>query len=753
MSTRTEGPPRTVAELLRSWSAAELTALLTARPDLAVPAPADSAQLAARAVTRASVLRALDGLDQLHLAVLEAVATTGPTTAPAVRQVVRTEDPATVDRALEALAAALLVWYDGSGLRPVTMVAELVGVPAGPDAGAVPVLLGELDDRARAMLDHLEATGADGSVEAVPARLTTESATTPLEQLLARRLLVPREGSSRRVTLPWSVRLALRGGRSTRDPVDVPPVVPTDEVDRPRSEHAGAGSAHELLHRVELLLDRWETHPPAVLRAGGLGVRELRAAAGLLQVDPALAVLVVELTAAAGLLAVGSTDDLDAAWLPTDRYDAWLAAPAAERWATLAAGWLAVPRDPALASPDRADRVGNALGDGLERSWLPGLRRDVLDQVARLPAGHGLAAGTGLAGLLDRLRWHRPRRPVEHERAVPDILDQAVALGLVAGGACPPYTAALLAGDDPAPVLAPLLPEPVDHVLLQADLTAIAPGPLTPELGRTLGLLAEVESRGGATVYRFTASSVRRAFDAGWSAAEVHDAVAAASRTPVPQALDYLVDDVARRFGVLRVGHATAFLRSDDETALAELVHSSRAEALRLRRLAPTVLVSDVPLDILLPRLRELGLGPVVEAPDGTVRVARPDVHRARLRRTGADGRRTARAGARTAAAVAAIQAGDRAGASRPSQAPVSSPADVVSLLRGAVESGAHVLLGYVGADGTVTERLVRPVRVEGGRLTAHDERADDEREFALHRITAAALTTSDGAGEAPRSV
>jgi len=139
--------------------------------------------------------------------------------------------------------------------------------------------------------------------------------------------------------------------------------------------------------------------------------------------------------------------------------------------------------------------------------------------------------------------------------------------------------------------------------------------------------------------------------------------------------------------------------------------------------------------------LRELGLGPVLEAPDGTVRVARPDVFRARVRRSGGTARRTARAGARTAAVVAAIRAGDRAGASRPSQASVSTPADVVALLRGAVESGATVLLGYVGSDGTVTERLVRPLRVDGGRLTAHDERHDEEREFALHRITAAALS------------
>ena len=147
----------------------------------------------------------------------------------------------------------------------------------------------------------------------------------------------------------------------------------------------------------------------------------------------------------------------------------------------------------------------------------------------------------------------------------------------------------------------------------------------------------------------------------------------ASSRTPVPQALSYLVDDVSRRFGTIRVGAAESFLRSDDEAALAELVHHPRAaESLRLRRIAPTVVVSDVPLDVLLPRLRELGSAPVVEAPDGTVRLARRESLRARVtrRRSGPPGPRpagprdaqaAARLAARVASTVTAIRAGDRA--------------------------------------------------------------------------------------------
>src|SRR5665213_1456856 len=132
-----------------------------------------------------------------------------------------------------------------------------------------------------------------------------------------------------------------------------------------------------------------------------------------------------------------------------------------------------------------------------------------------------------------------------------------------------------------------LLPKPLDHVLLQADLTAVAPGPLVSELARELAMAADIESTGGATVFRFTDGSIRRALDAGRSAADLHAMLATRSRTPVPQPLTYLIDDVARRHGRVRIGVAGAYLRCDDEAVLNEVLADRRAESLRLRRLSP----------------------------------------------------------------------------------------------------------------------------------------------------------------------
>ncbi len=792
-------PPRTLADQLRGWSDEQLARLLGERPDLATPAPQDSAQLASRAGTRASVTRAVDQLTHLELVVLDAVLGSGGTASAATLREQVHAAPEAFDRALERLRGLALVWGADSSLRAVSLVPEVLatsvsglGSPAetllagyGPtrmatlarDLGVTPSgdrhrdlvavaqrladrdvvadLVAELDPQARAILDHLEREGRDGSVESTERSVGRADEAGPVDQLLARGLLVARD--RRHVAVPREVAVFLRGGRTTREPADDVPDLATSERDASLVDRAAAGAAFELVRHVELLLEHWGTRPPNALRAGGLGVRELRAAAELMHLDERATALLVEVAHAAGLLATGSTDEQDSAWLPTEAFDVWSAGSTADRWYRLARAWLDTPRLVGLVGGRRDGKPVNALVPDLERGWLPETRWSALVELAALPDGEVLAAGTGVPSLVARLSWRRPRRPRARAEAVAWLVEEAAVLGLTGLGGLSRHGRALI-GDDPAHhapgALEPLLPEPVDHVLLQADLTAVAPGPLERDLAHRLSALADVESRGGATVYRFTDRSVRRAFDSGWSVAEVHAFLTGSSRTPVPQALGYLVDDVSRRFGTVRAGSAESFLRSDDEAALAELVHHPKAATLRLRRIAPTVVVSDVPLDVLLPRLRELGAAPVVEAPDGTVRLARREVHRARssaTRGAGPDGvvpthpdpRAAARAAARVSATVTAIRAGDRAVASRP--APVAdgatlrtSPASTMAVLREAAEAGRSVWIGYVDSHGATVERVVEPRRVEGGRLSAYDHRSEDVRDFAVHRITAA---------------
>ena len=101
------------------------------------------------------------------------------------------------------------------------------------------------------------------------------------------------------------------------------------------------------------------------------------------------------------------------------------------------------------------------------------------------------------------------------------------------------------------------------------------------------------------------------------------------SKTPVPQGLTYLIDDVARRHGQLRIGMAASFVRCEDPALLAQAVAAPAGEQLQLRALAPTVAVSPAPIAEVLTALRAAGFAPAAEDSSGAIVDVRP--HGARV--------------------------------------------------------------------------------------------------------------------------
>ncbi len=868
--------PRTLAEALRAGGEEGLAALLRARPDLLTPVPTDLTQLATRAATRASVVRALERLDRFTLQTAEALAV-APDPAPydTLLALLGGDDgdpavAAALPDAVAVLRRQALAWGGDDRLRLVRTARELLapsparpsptglgptvaeaasgmspgrlqeilaatGLPATHDPVSAVAALTELfTDRTRmarlldtapsealAVLDRLVWGPPYGEVTADPAP--------PVRWLRDRGLLLP--ASPRTVVLPREAALHLRAGRACRTPEPAPPAVRARAEHRPQVvDSTAAGQAYTALSTVEELLKEWHEGGPAVLRAGGLSVRDLKRTAAALDVTEPLAAFWLELAYGAGLLA--SDGEPDERYAPTPAYDEWLELPAADRWARLAASWLAATRTPGLVgTQDAKGRTLAALGPDLDRSAAPEVRRRVLGLLAALPAGAAPDPETVLA----RLRWERPLRgggpqsptaaqPQDPQRpaAVPPpadlrsrlaswTLQEAELLGFTGRGALATHARVLLglpptpdattglpggsvpaAGPDsastthapgaawsgaptpapPAPVaadpgtllklaadaLAPLLPEPLDHVLLQADLTAVAPGPLQRPLAETLSVLADVESKGGATVYRFTPGSVRRALDAGKSASDLHAFLAAHSRTPVPQPLSYLIDDVARRHGHLRIGAAGAYVRCDDDALLGEILADRRSAGLRLRRLAPTVLAAQADPAALLEALRSMGYAPAAESAEGDVLITRAHARRTPPRTPPApvpDGPPVPDDALLTSA-VRAIRAGDLAATvvrkpapaperpARPAELPRTTSAETLATVQAAALTGSAVWIGYVNADGAASQRVVAPVRVEGGFVTAYDHTADEVRTFALHRITGVAELADD---------
>lgn len=715
--------PRTLAEALRAAGRDFLIRLLELRPDLGYPLPADLAELAGRAATTTSTVRILDRLDAWTRLVAEILATLpDPATPAEVAELAATSaadsggpDPVAtaVDRAIVVLRDRALLWGTDA-LRLTRAVREYFGPYPG---GLAPPSPQPLDPGQ--VIDRLAAAGPDehdvlarlafspaGAVRNADRPVSLDQAATPIDRLLARGLIRPL--SPETVILPREVSWALRQARFAEAPVAATaPSVGGRHRDGSVVDRAAAGAAYGLLEDVAGVAAVLEEAPHRLVRDGGLASRDLTQLARALGTDLAQTAFVIELGAAADLYGTGGDNRL----LPGNGYDRWVGEPLPDRWLRLVRAWLIMER-----YPGRELAAGqHALGPELAAPAAPAARSLIMNLMH--------AAGTGTVldhdQLVAAVGWHRPRLAAAGQPAIAELTGwiwrEAGYLGLTGLGAVSGFGVALTAPDGargldvalPEP-LAGLFPALVDSIIVQADLTAVAAGPLPYRLAEELRLLAVQESRGGAGVYRFSADSLRRAFDAGWTADRIHDWLSHHSATAIPQPLGYLVDDVARQYGSVRIGPATSYLRVDDEARARAILNHPGAAQLGLRRLGPGVLIAAAEPYQLVEFVRELGFAPAAEDEFGR-NLAPPD----RLRATVSERVRPPGT-ARPAELADAILAGDRG--RDPDRV---ETAELLSRLTRAARDSSTVLLGYVGPDGDPVERRLTPVDLGEGVLRA----------------------------------
>ena len=730
-----------------------LIRLLELRPDLSQPPPGTIAALAARATSRQSVKAATDSLDFRRLAILDALLVLhADTHAVPVSQLGELLDDRVganeLTDALDDLRERALVWGEAE-VRVAPEVAT--GLPwvvgqatvevAARSAEEISGLLDGLDDAQNDLLARL--------LEGSPVGRTRDAAPDtppdrPVPRLLEAGLL--RRIDDDTVILPRLVGQVMRG--EAPGPVELTtPALQTSSTTPADVDAAAAGAAIDLLREIDLIIETLGSTPIPELRNGGLGVRDVKRLAKTTGIDEPRLGLLLELAAGAGLIAAGMPepdpgDGTGPYWAPTVAADRFVESTTATRWHLLASTWLDLPARPALIGSRGPDnKPFAALSDSLYSTAAPLDRRLLLSVLAELDPGAGVNGAEAARAMV----WRRPRWALRLQPdTVSGLLAEAHALGMVGRGAISTPARGLLAGDPDEDVLAAMakaLPKPLDHFLLQADLTVIVPGPLERDLAEHLAEVATVESAGAAMVYRISEASIRRALDAGRTASELHTLFEKHSKTPVPQGLTYLIDDVARRHGQLRVGMATSFLRCEDPALLAQAVASPGADRLELRLLAPTVAVSQAPIADVLTVLREAGFAPAAEDSTGTV----VDI-RARGARVVAPSRRRVYRPSTppTAQTLGAIVAVLRKVAAGPFASVRLDPAMAITQLQEAAINQTSVVIGYVDPAGVATQRVVSPINVRGGQLTAFDPAAGRVREFAIHRVTSVVSADSD---------
>ena len=726
---------RSFSDYLRSIDDAAFLALFSARPDLVTPVPPDIASLAVRACSAPSLARAIDSLNQWQFQVLEAASTL---TEPFILKslVALTDKAAAV--ALDHLISVGLIYPSDDGMRLPTQLRDVIGnEPAGlGPVSIVKLKLSELDDApldAKKVLERLIWGPPRGSVGDI------KNPGPGVTWLLERKFLVPLD--QRTVILPREVAIYLRGGKTHRENLINPPVLAGTKRDERQVNLAAIANISTVLRWVEELLNFWAEEPADALRAGGLGVRDLKIISNHLGVDETCTAFITELAYLTSLISVDSDERI----MPSNKFDIWLMQTPADRWQVLASAWLITSRVSGLVGRAQAKNVA-ALGPELDRvnaSRVRALTLSILNE--------NQSIAPDAPSFIALMNWRAPvrRNSSLQEELATWTLREAEWLGISGQGAISKYGVGFLNGDD-LNLINDDLPKTVDHILIQSDNTAIAPGPLEHEISQQLAIMAEIESRGGATVYRFSEATIRRALDHGKTGDEIKAFLIKTSKTPMPQPLEYLITDVAKKHGKLRVGNTSSFIRCEDTALIAQIMNDKKLEVLALRRIAPEVVICDHDAADTMRILRESGYLPAAESSNGLM-LSGPRKNRAltKPRPPRVIGEIEVPSEDLFNAAIRAIRTGEKSSHKQTRLRQVASEAlgalprttanETMDLVNRFIQEEKSLSIGYADNNGSVTHRIIDPIRVSAGALIARDHATGEVQSFRIPRITGVA--------------
>jgi hypothetical protein len=388
------------------------------------------------------------------------------------------------------------------------------------------------------------------------------------------------------------------------------------------------------------------------------------------------------------------------------------------------------------------------MGPELDRSTASIIRKRVL---ALLENAKNLSPTT--ASLIAATQWSLPYRrtggiPAEH---IEWICREAEWLGITGQGALSTYGSVLLAGEELS-IIDSDLPTTVDHILIQSDNTAIAPGPLEHEVSQELDLIADIESRGAATVFRFSEASLRRGLDHGRTGEEILAFLKKTSKTPVPQPLEYLIGDISKKHGKLRVGNASSFIRCEDTALITQIIKDKKVEALGLRRIAPEVLICTHDAHDAMNILRAAGYLPAAEDSQGLL-LSGPRIQRAqsKARPPRIVGEFEQPERHLLELAIRTIRTGEKSSAKQSTLRDISTEA-LGSLPRTTANETLELLtkhlkesptkslsIGYADNNGLVSHRIIDPLKISAGSLMARDHATGEVLTFRIPRITGVA--------------
>jgi len=270
------------------------------------------------------------------------------------------------------------------------------------------------------------------------------------------------------------------------------------------------------------------------------------------------------------------------------------------------------------------------------------------------------------------------------------------------------------------------LPSVQERIILQADLSIIAPGPLPTKLEATLRRFASTETIGLASTYRLSALSVCHGLETGLLIDEIRKFLVTSSGAALPQPVEYLLNEVVARFGRLVITESAessdrSVISAPDSLLLTEIGNDPRLRAFSLTRPSPEKLTCRFEPSVVYFGLRECGYLAIRRDSAGAV-ISPVEAAEAVAGKTASNNLDSDLA--RIRAADSAMSAGGNDEA-------------VTRQVQLAIRNKARLLITATIADGSSSTFDLMPSGIANGRLRGLDRKAQIERTLPLSTITA----------------
>ena len=272
------------------------------------------------------------------------------------------------------------------------------------------------------------------------------------------------------------------------------------------------------------------------------------------------------------------------------------------------------------------------------------------------------------------------------------------------------------------------LPSAAERVIIQADLTLIAPSPLPTELEISLRRFADTEQIGMASSYRLSALSVSHGLETGLAIDEIRSLLLRLSAKELPQPVDYLLKEAESRFARLKVyatkSGAHSQIVSTDKILLAEIHNDQRLKPFALHFDEAGSLHSRFEAELVYFALREANFVAVRVDENGEVLSPQKLSSKNKV----SEQRQS------VVEDITRMREADTQGTSDPDDD------DLLRQIQLAIKYKAKMVIVLKTSNGEQVEYLVEPVGVANGRLRAKDRKADLERTLPLSSVVSISI-------------